>query len=134
MIKKSLAIIIACLMTQMLCAPSASAKSKEEKQAELTLRVKNSISRLGVGPDARVEIKLQHNTKLVGYVSEVKDETFAITNPKTGATTTVAYDDVTQVKGHNLSTGAKIAIGVGIGIAIAVVTLVIWWKANGFNQ
>lgn len=33
---------------------------------------------------------------------------------KTGAATTVPYPQVKQVKGNNLSTGTKIAIGLGI--------------------
>jgi len=131
MFKKSFAIILACLLVQMLSVQLATAKSKEEKQAQLTQKVKIEISKLGVGRDARVEVKLQDRTKLAGYVSEVKDESFILTNAKTGAATPVAYADVTQVKGHNLSTGAKIAIGVGIGVGIVVIVLAIWWSNHG---
>lgn len=134
MFKKSFAIILACLLVQMLCVQPATAKSKEEKQAQLTQKVKTGILKLGVGRDARVEIKLQDKTKLAGYISEVKDDSFIITDPKTSATTTVAYSDVTQVKGHNLSTGSKIAIGIGIGVAIALITMLIVWRTNGWNQ
>jgi hypothetical protein len=38
--------------------------------------------------------------------------------------TQVAYPQVKSVKGNNLSTGAKIAIGVGI--AAAVIVLIFW--------
>jgi hypothetical protein len=131
MFKKSFAMILACLLVQMLCVQPATAKSKEEKQVQLTQKVKTEISKLGVGRDARVEVKLQDKTKLAGYISEVKDESFNLTDPKTSGTTTVAYADVTQVKGHNLSTGAKIAIGVGIGVAIVVIVLAIWWSNRG---
>ena len=131
MFKRSFAIILACLLVQMLCFQSASAKSKEEKQAQLTQEVKTGISKLGVGRNARVEVKLQDKTKLAGHISEVKDDSFIITDPKTNGTTTVAYTDVTRVKGHNLSTGAK--IGIGIGIAIAAITLAIWWGVDGWS-
>jgi hypothetical protein len=131
MFKKSFAIILACLLVQMLCVQPATAKSKEEKQAQLTQKVKTGILKLGVGRDARVEIKLQDKTKLAGYVSEVKDDSFIIADPKTSATTTVAYADVTQVKGHNLSTGAKIGIGIGIGVAIMVIAFALWWSNHG---
>ena len=134
MFKKSFAIILACLLVQMLSVQLATAKSKEEKQAQLTQKVKIEISKLGVGRDARVEVKLQDRTKLAGYISEVKDDSFVLTNARTGAATPVAYADVTQVKGHNLSTGAKIAIGVGIGIAVVVIALAIWWRVGGWNQ
>jgi len=114
----------------MFCVLPATAKSKEENQAQLALKVKTGIVKLGVGSEARVEVRLQDKTKLAGYISEVKDESFIITDPKTSRTTTIAYADVTQVRGHNLSTGAKIAIGVGIGVAIVVVALAIWWTTR----
>ena len=37
---------------------------------------------------------------------------------KTGGATEVPYPQVKSVKGNNLSTGAKIAIGVGIAILV----------------
>jgi hypothetical protein len=131
MFKKSFAIILACLLVQMLSVQPATAKSKEEKQAQLTQKVKIEISKLGVGRDARVEVKLQDRTKLAGYISETKDDSFILTDPKTGAATPVAYADVTQIKGHNLSTGAKVAIGVAIGVAVVVIVLAIWWSNHG---
>lgn len=134
MFKKCSAIILACLLVEMFCVLPATAKSKEEKQTQLALKVKAGISKLGVGQDARIEVKLQDKTRLAGYISEVKDDSFVITEAKTGAATSVAYGDVSNVKGHNLSTGAKVGIGVGIGIAIVVITLAVWWRVNGWNQ
>ncbi|MGI9067261.1 MAG: hypothetical protein ACR2HX_12780 [Pyrinomonadaceae bacterium] len=42
-------------------------------------------------------------------------------NAKTGEVVTVAYPQVKQVQGNNLSTGAKIAIGVAIIAAILTI-------------
>ena len=56
-------------------------------------------------------------------VSEAGEESFTVINPKNEGTSTVTYPQVGKIKGHNLSTGAKIAIGVGIAIAIAVAVL-----------
>lgn len=131
MFKKSFAIILVCLLVQMLSVQPATAKSKEEKQAQLTQKVKIEISKLGVGRDARVEVRLQDRTKLAGYISETKDDSFVLTDAKTGAATPVAYADVTQIKGHNLSTGAKVTIGVAIGVAVVVIVLAIWWSNHG---
>jgi hypothetical protein len=39
---------------------------------------------------------------------------FVIVDEKTNATSTVAYPQVKQVKGNNLSTAAEIALGVGV--------------------
>jgi hypothetical protein len=62
---------------------------------------------------------------LTGYVSEIGDNSFAVTDVKTGAITKVAYHDVAQVKGKNLSTGAKIAIGVAIIVGVAILLYIV---------
>jgi hypothetical protein len=105
------------------CVQSISASPLADKQAKLIEKVKEGISKLGVGKDALVEVKLRDKAKLAGYVSEARQDSFAITDAKTGTATTVAYADVAQVKGHNLSTGAKIGIGIAIGFAVTALVI-----------
>jgi hypothetical protein len=112
------------LLVHAICVQPASATSKEEKLAQHTEKVRAGILKLGVGPDARVAIKLRDKVKLAGYVSEATDSSFVVTDMKTRAVTSVSYGDVAQVKGHNLGTGAKIAIGIGIGVGLTI--LVLW--------
>src|SRR5262245_20077868 len=117
MFKKSLSLLLSsALLCSLLAAPPVSAKTKEEKAAELAAKVKAGIAKLGVSKEARVSVKLRDRTKLTGYVSQIGEDSFVVTNDKTGATTEVAYPDVTQVKGNNLSTGATIAIAVGVAV------------------
>src|SRR5262249_53458047 len=106
-----------------LCVQPTFAASKEEKQAQRIEKVKAGILKLGVGPDARVALKLRSDVKLAGYISEARDESFVVTDLKTRSSAAVAYGDVTQVKGHNLGTGAKIAIGIGIGVGVTILVL-----------
>lgn len=105
-------------------APSASAKSKAEKAAEFAAKVKAEITKLGTGPDARIEVRLRDKTKLKGYISKVGDDSFVMTDPNTSAETNVPYPSVTKATGANMSTGAKIAIGVLAGLG--AVFLVLW--------
>jgi hypothetical protein len=88
--------------------------------------VKAGIARLGVGRDARITVKLRDKIKLSGYISRAEADFFVVADANTGAATEVPYTDVTQVKGHNLSTGAKIAIGVAIGAGVTVLIL-LWY-------
>lgn len=53
-----------------------------------------------------------------GYVQEIAEDHFVVVDDRTGLTTAIAYTQVKQVKGNNLSTGAKIAIFVLIMGAI----------------
>lgn len=123
MYKRILTITLAALLIQAVCVKPASAASKEEKQAQRTEKVRAGIQGLGVGTSARVAIKLRDDVKLAGYVSEANNDSFVVSDPKTNAATTVAYGDVTHVKGHNIGTGAKIAIGIGIGVGVALLVL-----------
>lgn len=127
MLRKSLATIVALVLLQMLlCVQPASASSRAEKNAKLAAQVKEKLSTFGVGNSARMAVKLRNKTVLAGYVESTAEESFVLTNLKTGDSTTVAYADVTQVRGQNLSTGAKIAIGIAIGVAAVLIVLAIW--------
>ena len=97
------------------------ASSKAEKDARYTEKVKAGILKLGVGEQARVTIKMRDKTKLVGYISEVRDDHFVVTDTNSSSTVTIPYTDVSVVKGNNLSTGAKVAIGVGIAVAVIII-------------
>ena len=114
MFKKLLSLVLVGFLLGVAGLRFAYAGSKEEKETRLAEKVKEAVSKLGTGPDARIEIKLRDKTRLKGYVSEAGEDSFVIVDEKTSATSTVTYPQVQQVKGHNLSTAAKIAIGVGV--------------------
>ena len=112
---------------------TASARDRAERQAakraELAQKVKTAIEGLGTGPDARVTVERRDAAKLAGYVAEAGPTAFVVRDATTGAATPVAYDDVTKVKGHNLATGWKIAIGAGV--LFAVMLILVWTGAIG---
>jgi hypothetical protein len=126
MFKKISTIVLAGLLINAFCVQPAFASSKEEKLAQRTEKVRAGVLKLGVGPDARVAVKLCSNVKLAGYISELNDESFVVTDVKTKGTTAVTYGDVAQIKGHNLSTGAKIGIGIAIGAGLTILVLYLY--------
>jgi len=126
MVKRTITTAIAVLLIQTFCVLKASASTKEEKQAQRVEKLRSDIFKLGVGRDARVVLKLRDNAKLTGYISSANDDSFVVTSLKTGNSSTVAYNDVTQVKGSNLSTGASIAIGIAIGVAATLLFLLLY--------
>jgi hypothetical protein len=109
----------------------ASASSKLEKQAKVTAKVRAGILKLGPGKESRVALKLRDKKVLAGYISEVNDTSFVVSDPKTGTDSTVSYADVTRVKGNNLGTGAKVAIGVGIGVGITLIVVLTYLRHVG---
>ena len=114
------------LVCALVSVPTASARAKPDKQTRLTEKVKSGIFKLGTGKDSLVAVKLRDKKVLVGYISEAMDDTFVVSDPKTGTDSRVAYTDVTQVKGHNLGTGAKIGIGIAIGAGITLIVLALY--------
>lgn len=88
------------------------------RQDEFARRVKQSLTELGTGPSALVEVRLRDKTKLSGFVAEFDDDCFLVVDRGTGVQTTVDYGDVARVRGNNLTTGVKFAIWAAIGFAV----------------
>jgi hypothetical protein len=62
-----------------------------------------------------------------GYVSAAGEDSFTVADAQTGVAAVVPYPQVKKVSGHNLSTGAKVAIGGGI---VAAVVVILWAVAD----
>jgi hypothetical protein len=102
------------------------ARAQTTGSAQYAEQARVKVHKAGTGQKARVEVKLRDNTRLKGYISQASADSFIVTDAKTGATTTVAYADVAQVKksGGGLSplTWGIIA---GAGVAALVVGLTV---------
>ena len=123
MFKKYLSLALVILVINLALGATAFASVKADKEAKFATKVKNELVKLGTGTDARVEVKLRDKTKLKGYISQIKENSFVVVEDSTNTSTEISYSQAKQVKGNNLSTGAKIAIGIGIGVAIFFVVL-----------
>ena len=123
MLKKLLSLMLAGVLLNMVAVASvhAAGKTQAEKGARDAEKVKQAVAKLGTGEKARIKVKLKDNTKVKGYVSQIGDDGFQITDAKTGAQTQVAYAQVKQVEGKNFTTGQVIAISVGIAAAVVLV-------------
>ena len=135
MLRKYLSLVLAGLLVQTTCfVTSAFARAEDREEAKLAQKVKTSLSKLGTGPESRVKVKLLDKTTLEGYVSSIGEDSFEVTDEKTGVATTVAYTEVKQVKGNNFSTGAKIAIGAAIAAGIAFIVILAARGGGGRND
>jgi hypothetical protein len=123
MFKKILSLLLIGLLINIAGAASTYAGSKEEKEARFVEKVKQGIARLGTGESARIEVKLRDKTMVKGYVKEAGADSFTVVDARSGLATEVAYSNAKQVKGNNLSTGAKIAIGLAILAGVLAILL-----------
>lgn len=125
MIKRISSIVVAWLAISVIGQQPVSASSKPDKDTRFAEKVKAAIAQLGTGQSSTANIKLRDKTKLTGYVSEIGDSSFAVTDLKSAATTTVAYPNVVQVKGNNLSTRTKIIITAAIIAGVAITLYIV---------
>jgi hypothetical protein len=98
---------------------SVGAQSAGDSQAVEKIRTK--VQKIGVGGNARVEVKLRDNTQLKGFISDSGQDSFTVVDSKTGSTRTVSYADTSAVKkaGSGLSTKSWIVLGAAVvGAAI----------------
>ncbi len=112
MFKKILSFVLIVLLLNAVGVSSAYAGTNEEKEARFTERVREGIRKLGTGTEACVEVKLRAKTKLKGYISKSDTDSFTVVDAN-GIATEVAYPQVKQVKGNNLSKGVAVAIVIG---------------------
>ena len=130
MLRKILSIVLTGLLIQLACAYPVFASDDSKKESEQIKKVRAGVANLGTGPEARVKVKLKDGLNLEGYISDSNEERFTVKNLKTGLTNTVEYPQVKQIKGNNLSTGAKVAIGVGISVGVAILIFALAYAAN----
>ena len=99
------------------------AQTANDTQASEKIRAR--VQKIGVGPNARVEVKLRDNTQLKGYISAAEQDSFTVTDSKTGSTRTVSYADASGVKKLGGGLSAKSWIILGAAVVGAVVTWII---------
>jgi small nuclear ribonucleoprotein (snRNP)-like protein len=88
-------------------------------------KVRASVQKIGLGRNARVEVKLRDNTQLKGYISAADQDSFTVIDSNTGSTRTVSYADSSSVKKAGSGLSAKTWIILGAAAVGAAVTWVI---------
>lgn len=126
MIKKNISIVVTALLTlSTITQQSVLASTKPEKEARFAQKVKAAIVQLGTGQSSQVNLKLRDKTKLTGYISEIGDTSFVVTDLKSAQPTTVSYPNVVQIKGNNLSTRTKIIITAAVIAGVAITLYIV---------
>jgi hypothetical protein len=95
-------------------------QEKKLLEGERAAKAKSEVQKRGVGERSRVRVTLQNQSEVKGYISQIDADTFQVTDRKTGEVRTIAYQDVSRIRGTGMSTGAKIAIGAGVAVGIIV--------------
>ncbi len=96
-------------------SPAANPTEVPEKkllEGEPAAKAKGEVQKRG--ERSRVKVTLRNQSEVKGYISRIDTDTFQLTDRKSGQVITVAYRDVTRIRGGGMSTGAKIATWAGV--------------------
>ena len=96
MLKRTFALLLAGMLLASVGLHATHAQTDQSSQTTEAARV--GVERLGVGQQAKTEITLRDSSKLKGYVSAARSDSFTLTDKKTGSSQTIAYSDVVNVK------------------------------------
>lgn len=121
MFRRALAVMISgILVSSAIGYQPAHAQTQGATRA--TEETRAEVQKLGVGTKKRVEVRMQDGNKLRGSISAAGEDTFTITDAKTGQARTLAYTDVARVKksGGGLSARTWIILGAAAVTAVIV--------------
>ncbi len=124
MLRRTFALMLpAFLLGSTMGFKSVSAQSGRDSATAENARV--AVQKLGQGRDAKVEVKLRDNSKVKGYISATAEDSFVITDLRTGSSQTVAYADTLQVKKPSGGISRGWIIGGAAAAAAAIVGVII---------
>ena len=121
MIRKLAVVALGVFVLNLFLSSAAFAAIKDEKDARHVQKIKSDIAKIGTGLEAKVEVKLKDGTKLKGFVSEIGNDQFVVTDPKTGTATPVPYPQAQTAKSRRgwIIFGVVIAAIIVIGVVAA---------------
>ena len=102
--------------------PAAHANNKQDP-ATATAKVKADVIKRLNKKETHVKIRLRNGSQVMGHITQTGDDSFKLTEDKTGRSTDIAYADVQTLEGRGMSKTKKglIAGGIVLGVAIAVI-------------
>lgn len=114
--------LVGLLIQAAICVEPVWASSTAEKEARLAANMKARVVKLGVSKDASIMVALRDKTKLSGFISEIGDSSFAVTDPTTGVVTAVGYNTATQIGRRRRAGGWKYGLLIAaVGLTIAII-------------
>lgn len=74
------------------------AGAQTASDAEAVQKTRMNVEKLSSNRGQKVEVKLRDNTVSKGYITTVSSDSFVLSDPKTGASQTFSYAEVSSVK------------------------------------
>lgn len=92
---------------------------------ERAVKARQTVTKTGTGPKAKVNVKLRDSTKLKGYIGSVTEDSFSIVDEKSGTARDIKFSDVEKVDRRGGSNkGTIITLAVLGGVAAIILGIV----------
>jgi small nuclear ribonucleoprotein (snRNP)-like protein len=120
--RKWLAMVVMGALTQLTVAEPVLAMSVSHEQIE---HVRVALTKMKPGPETQIVVKLKDGSTVTGFLDEVREHSFFVTDRHGQVVTQIAYQNVTHLKAR--STGANIAIvaiAVGVGVLVLMMHMI----------
>ncbi len=128
MLKKYSTLMLIGLIINLTFCNFVFAQDTEARAAE---KIKINVAKLGVGGKL-TEVKFKDKTKIKGYITEIKEDSFVLVSKKNGASTDISYDKVKNIQ-PILETYRKILLGVAAGaFAFGVIATIVVLRDPNF--
>jgi hypothetical protein len=119
--RKWLALVLMGALTQLTVAEPVLAKSVSHQRIE---DVRVALTKMKPGPETQIVVKLRDGSTVTGFLDQVREHSFFITDRQGQVVTQVAYQNITHLSAR--STGANIAIAaIAVGVGILIFTMVL---------
>jgi len=94
--------------------PAARAQSSLNTETKAKAEVVDRLNK----KETRVKVKLRNGSEVKGRITQSSDNSFTLTDEKTGSRSDIAYADVVNVEGRGMSKKKKTFIAIGAGAAV----------------
>lgn len=128
MLRKLINCGIAVVVILALSIAPVAVTGQTSKGVELARQAKAKIAKLNLDEKARLKVKLKDGSVIRGYPRAESDEYFSVTDPQTGSTIKVPYDQVKSIKGPTPSLIKEGPGWLGIALIPTILLLCVWTK------
>ena len=94
MLKKYSTLMLIGLIINLAFSSFVLAQDAETKAAE---KNKVRVAKLGIG-GRLIEVKLKDDTKIKGYITEIKEDSFVLVGKKNAVSTNISYNQVKKIQ------------------------------------
>ena len=94
--------------------PAARAQSTLNAETKAKTEVVNRLNKR----ETRVKVKMRNGSEVKGRLTQSSENSFTLTDEKTGNRSDIAYADVVNVEGRGMSKKKKMFIAIGAGAAV----------------